>query len=174
MPSAIDAAMKVISREHLDQLTDSARTNERLRRNLNLHDSYDEPCQRLFNAIEPGTYIRPHRHTTPPKSETFVVIRGGLVLVVFDDRGAPVRCVELHAAGDSLAADLLPGVWHMVISLEPGTVFFEAKPGPYAPLSDKDFAPWAPPEGSPGAAGYLQEVLAVVSRSNDPRGEGHA
>jgi len=174
MPSAIDAAMQVICRDRLDQLTASARTSERLRRNLNLHDSYDEPCQRLFNAIEPGTYVRPHRHTTPPKTETFVVIRGGLVLVLFDDKGFPVRWVELRAGGGNLAADLLPGVWHMVISLESGTLFFEAKPGPYAPLSDKDFAPWAPPEGSSEAAGYLQEVLAVVSHADDQRGEDHA
>jgi len=163
MPSAIEGGMKIFSLEDLEQLTASARDAARQRRNLNLHDSYDDPCQRLFNAIEPGTYIRPHRHATPPKSETFVVVRGELALVTFDDAGGIQHYAELCAGGCNLAADLRPGVWHMVVSLMPGTIFFETKPGPYVPLSDKDFAPWAPPEGSVEAHRFLQKLLAAYT-----------
>jgi cupin fold WbuC family metalloprotein len=33
------------------------------------------------------TYIPPHRHLDPNKDETFVVLRGLLGLVLFDDAG---------------------------------------------------------------------------------------
>ena len=44
--------------------------------------------------------------------------------------------------------------------LEPDTVVFEVKPGPYQPTSDKDFAPWAPAEGGPDAPAYLADLEA--------------
>ena len=154
--------MKVIRGHDLDQLSRQAAQGERLRKNHNLHDSYDDPCQRLFNAIEPGTYIRPHRHTTPPKSETFVVVRGALALVLFDDSGAIREVIGLSDRGDALAVDLPPGEWHAVVSLAPGTIFFETKPGPYQPLDDKDFAPWAPAEGAPQAQSYLAQLESHI------------
>lgn len=152
--------MKIIGTEELDELSRQAKHAERLRKNLNLHDSYDDPCQRLFNALEPGSYIRPHRHTFPPKPETFVVVRGEMKLLTFSDAGDIDRVVHLKAGADSIAIDLPPGVWHMVVARQPGTIFFETKPGPYQPLSDKDFAPWAPAEGSEDASRFLRALQA--------------
>ena len=150
--------MKIIHGSDLDRLSSQARDSERLRKNFNLHDSYDDPCQRLFNAVEPKTYIRPHRHTTPPKPETFVVVRGVLDLVLFTDQGEITQVFRLCAQGDQIAVDLPPGIWHAVISREDGTVFFETKPGPYQKLVDKDFAPWAAEEGSDREQSYLEEL----------------
>jgi cupin fold WbuC family metalloprotein len=70
--------MKILNSALLADLTAQAQANPRLRQNLNLHADYDEPCQRLLNAIEPGSYIRPHRHLTDPKPECFIGIRGRL------------------------------------------------------------------------------------------------
>lgn len=154
--------MKLIDKEVLDQLSREAAESERLRKNLNLHDDYADPCQRLFNAMEPGTYIRPHRHTHPPKPECFMAIRGKLALVVFSDEGSVKEIVCFGDGCDVVTIDLPAGVWHTLISLEPGSIFFETKPGPYEPLSDKDFAPWAPEEGSPGANLFLSDLLSKV------------
>jgi hypothetical protein len=49
-----------------------------------------------------------------------------------------------------------------VISLEAGSVFYEAKPGPFDPSHKSDMAPWAPEEGSPEAAAYLQGLVDLV------------
>lgn len=152
--------MKIVGTKELDELSRQAVSAERLRKNRNLHDSYDDPCQRLFNALEPGSYIRPHRHTLPPKPETFVVVRGAMKLLTFTDDGDIDRVVHLEPGADAIAVDLPPGLWHMVVALQPGTVFFETKPGPYQPLSDKDFAPWAPAEGGEDAPLYLKALLA--------------
>ncbi len=76
-----------ITRKLLDELTATAKAGDRLRKNHNFHEHYDEVCQRLLNAIEPGSYIRPHRHLSPPKPETFVALRGRMVLVTFEEDG---------------------------------------------------------------------------------------
>jgi hypothetical protein len=57
-----------------------------------------------------------------------------------------------------VAAEVPAGTWHALVALERGSVFFETKPGPYVPLTDKDFAPWAPEEGSEEAGEYLDNL----------------
>ncbi|HXV20244.1 MAG TPA: WbuC family cupin fold metalloprotein [Desulfuromonadales bacterium] len=154
--------MQLIDDPLLDALTARARQSPRGRMNHNLHASYDEPCQRLLNAMEPVSYVRPHRHLTPPKPECFLAVRGRLAAFIFADDGTIERVIPFAAGGATLGVDIPAGVWHAVVSLESGSVFFETKPGPYVPPSDKDFASWAPAEGSVGAADYLAALLRAV------------
>ncbi len=154
--------MKIINRGDLDLLSREASVSARLRKNLNLHDDYTDPCQRLFNAMEPGTYIRPHRHSDPPKPECFMAIRGKMALVVFSDDGTIDQVIPFGSDCEVVAIDLPAAVWHSIISLEQGSVFFETKPGPYVALSDKDFAPWAPEEGSPEVEAYLAGLTSRI------------
>ena len=150
--------MKIIDRDMLENLTEAARVNPRRRQNLNLHASYADPCQRLLNAVEPGSYIRPHRHLTPPKPETFLALRGRLAVAVFRDDGEIEQAVLLDAAAGPQGVDIPAGAWHAILALDPGAVFFEAKPGPYEPIPAEDRAPWAPEEGSAEAGGYLEDL----------------
>jgi cupin fold WbuC family metalloprotein len=154
--------VKIINQKVLDKLSLEASGSERLRKNLNLHDDYADPCQRLFIAMEPGTYIRPHRHTDPPKPECFMAVRGKMALLVFDDQGEVKQVIPFGAACDTLAIDLPAGAWHSIIVLEQGSIFFETKPGPYVAMSDKDFAPWAPKENAPEVAAYLSFLTEIV------------
>lgn len=156
--------MQIIDTHLLDQLTAAAKINPRLRQNHNFHASYDEPCQRLLNAVEPGSYIRPHRHLDPPRPETFVILRGRLAVIVFREDGQPENLLTLSGNGTAQGVDIPAGAWHTVIALESGTVFFETKPGPYLPLADKDWAPWAPAEGSVKAIGYMEGCLGAATR----------
>lgn len=157
--------MKIINRDRLTLLSSEAATSERLRKNLNLHDDYSEHCQRLFNAMEPGTYIRPHRHLDPPKPECFMAIRGKMALLTFKDDGEVEQVVLFGESCDVIAIDLPAGVWHSLVSLQQSSIFFETKPGPYIALSDKDFAPWAPEENSLEAVNYLQGLMLEVERN---------
>ncbi|MFA5516707.1 MAG: WbuC family cupin fold metalloprotein [Desulfuromonadales bacterium] len=154
--------MKIIDRQVLDDLAAAARSNPRRRQHLNLHASYSEPCQRLLNALEPDSYIRPHRHLTPPKPESFLPLRGRFAVVLFQEDGTIERSVLLSADGGALAVDIPAGAWHSVFSLDSGSVFFETKPGPYEPLSDKDWAAWAPAEGTAAAVAYLRQTRALA------------
>ena len=88
--------MKIIDSNLLDRLSDEARQNPRQRQNWNLHPTDDFCCHRLLNAIEPGSYIRPHRHLDPNKDETFVLVRGRLA--VAQDKGGAIchsQCSEV-------------------------------------------------------------------------------
>lgn len=150
--------IRLIDTALLDQVSAEAQQSPRLRRNRNFHVDDEQPGHRLLNALEPGTYIMPHRHLDTAKDETLVVLRGRVGLVIFDDGGSVVATTVLGPAGAALGADLPHGTWHTLICLESGSVFLEAKAGPYRPLADAEKAPWAPAEGAPGAADYLSQL----------------
>jgi len=139
--------MKIINRQLLDEITAAARENPRLRQNWNIHPANDFPAHRLLNAMEPASYNRPHRHLDPLKDETFMIVRGRLGILVFDDNGEVTEKLLLAADGENLGADIPAGVFHTAVSLQKGTIFFEAKAGPYLPLTEAEKAPWAPEEG---------------------------
>jgi cupin fold WbuC family metalloprotein len=153
--------MQVVDRELLDAVSAAARTAPRLRKNHNLHQSDASACHRLLNAIEPGSYIRPHRHLDPEKDESFILLRGSLGVLTFDAQGKVTASVLLRAGGDRVAADIRHGVFHTALALETGTIFFEAKAGPYLPLAPGEKADFAPEEGSPEAASYLERLTAL-------------
>lgn len=156
----IDAAL-------FDEVTGEARQSPRRRRNRNFHRDDAQPGHRLLNAIEPGSYIMPHRHLDPDKDETMVVLRGALGLVVFDDSGGVVQALRLTAGGSLLGVDIPHGIWHTVFALESGTVFLEAKAGPYLPLTPEEKAPWAPAEDDPAAPAFLARLMALVPPGSD-------
>lgn len=150
--------MKLISDELLDGVTSEAQASPRLRMNYNFHASLDAPIHRLLNALEPGTYLPPHRHTD--KEETYVVLRGSLLAFFFDDLGNITDKVTLNPSAGVYGLEIPSGTWHSIISLETGTVIFEIKSGPYAPLPSGDIAPWAPaPSDLEGAAVFMKQML---------------
>jgi hypothetical protein len=53
------------------------------------------------------------------------------------------------------------GTFHCLVSLESGSVFFEAKAGPYDPATDRDWPLWAPAEGDAEALLYLARLRAL-------------
>jgi cupin fold WbuC family metalloprotein len=118
----------------------------------------------MFNAVQPGSYIAPHRHLDPPKDESWIVLQGALAFFTFDEQGKIEECCEVRSGSDVFGVDLEPGVYHSFFALEPDTVVYEVKTGPYAPNNDKAFAPWAPREGEPGVPAYLAHLLAEFSQ----------
>jgi cupin fold WbuC family metalloprotein len=147
----------------LDELSAEARHSLRGRKNRNFHGDDAQPGHRLLNAIEPGSYIMPHRHLDPNKGETMVVLRGTLGLVSFDDAGNVVEVAKVSHGSTPIGMDIPCGTWHTVFALEPGTVFLEAKAGPYLPLTAEEKAPWAPAEGDPAAPAYLTGLVRLLA-----------
>ena len=112
--------------------------------------------------MEPSSYVRPHRHLDTTKDETFLRIRGSFGLLLFDENGEVTAKALMRQGGDVIAAHVPHSVFHAIVSLEPGSIFFEVKAGPYDPALDKDWAPWAPPEGSAAAAAYLARLRQIL------------
>ena len=150
--------MRIVTRELLRQLTEQAKTLPRLRKNLNFHPSDDSRCHRLLNAIEPASYIRPHRHLDTEKDEAFILMAGRLGIIIFSDSGEVMETVLLSHEEGNLAADLPHGVYHTAVCLESGTVFYEAKSGPYIMLSESEKAAWAPADDDAGVPEYLEQL----------------
>lgn len=154
----------VLTRELADSALAYASTSPRKRVILPFHKQDDDPLHRMFNAVQPGSYLRPHRHIEPPKAEVFLVLRGALALFVFEDDGRIRECVRLAAGSDRFGIDLAAGLYHSFLALEPDTLLYEVKSGPYVLASAKSFAPWAPDEDSPHAASYMRELQAAYER----------
>ena len=110
--------MKIINEQLLDETQAKALQSPRLRMNYNFHERLDDPINRLLNAMEPGTYLRPHRHL---------------------------------------------GTWHGLLVLESGSVIYEIKQGPFAPLAPENLAPWSPEaEDTEGVKKYLEWLESQI------------
>ncbi|MDR3410600.1 MAG: WbuC family cupin fold metalloprotein [Formivibrio sp.] len=139
--------MKQISKQDLQTLSQTAQHSPRLRANLNLHLHLDDPIQRLAIAMEPGTYVRPHRH--PHTWELLYPLSGRFLVLYFDDEGSVVERTILGE--DCTVLENPAGTWHAVLSLDAGGVIFEVKHGPYTPITAQDYSAWSPAEGEVGA-----------------------
>ncbi len=138
-----------------------AAASPRLRANLNVHPTLDDPVQRMLNVFQPGTYVRAHRHE-PDRFELFFALSGTAAVLTFDDAGRVLETAVLEP-GATWAVELPGDVWHTVVSLAEDTALFEVKPGPYRPLDDKDYAPWSPREGTPEAQSMLAEWRGSIA-----------
>lgn len=148
-------AYRVFDGEFLQDLSQQAAQSVRLRKNHNLHQQPEDACQMLFNALEPMTYVRPHCHLDAAKSEMMLVVRGAFGILLFSSTGELQHTRILRAGSADFAIHIGVGQFHSMVSLEAGSVFFEAKAGPYQPLTHLEMAAWAPAEQSAAAADYL-------------------
>jgi len=78
---------QLLGSELFQTLVDRAHQSPRLRTNHNFHLSLDDNPGRFLNVMAKGTYIAPHRHIDPPKSESFLVLDGEIAFFTFDDAG---------------------------------------------------------------------------------------
>ena len=121
----------VIDKELLDKVSEQAKDSPRLRMNYNFHQSLEEKCHRMLNAVEPGTVVPIHKH--PTKAESFVILRGKVRVTTHNDDGSIIEDVVLSQEGGNYGVDIPKNVWHKLESLESGSVIFECKEGPFVP-----------------------------------------
>lgn len=53
MPAINMKELKIIDIQLLNEVSEKAKTSPRLRMNYNFHQSLDEKCHRMLNAVEP-------------------------------------------------------------------------------------------------------------------------
>lgn len=128
--------MKIIDKRLLDSVSSDAKESRRLRMNHNFHDSLNAPCQRLLNALEPGTVVPIHRHKHT--SETYILLRGKLKMMFYNDKKEVIDESILSIEAGNYGIHIPAGVWHSMDVLASGTVIFETKDGPYMPIQECD------------------------------------
>ena len=119
----------------IDKIEREASESPRLRMNYNFHESPDSKAQRLINVLLPGTVIPIHRHLHTP--ETYVLLRGKMVVVFYNDIGAQTGRFLLDPTAGNYGVQIPKGQWHGIEVIEPSAIF-EVKDGPYTPLEPED------------------------------------
>jgi cupin fold WbuC family metalloprotein len=79
--------------------------------NYNFHQSAEENPHRFLNVLLKGTYVRPHRHLTPPKAESFLILEGVIEVFLFDDAGVvtiAIASASIPGKANSGESILLP------------------------------------------------------------------
>lgn len=154
--------MKLFSSRYFEDLQIAASQSQRFRAHINVHRSYTDHCQKLFNAIKVNSYIHPHRHSLDPKKECLMAIKGLFGFIIFTEQGL-IESVDIFGSEKyseklsiPLGVEVPANVWHTVISLADDSVLFEVKSGPFDPGLAKELAPWAPEEGSENVPQYLE------------------
>lgn len=150
--------MIVVPVDDLDALLKEASESPRRRAILNPF-SEEDPINFFYNALMPDTYVRPHKHED--KDEYFQILKGEVLVVIFDDNGR-IRQTGWLSLENAVSCKIKSGEWHTVVALEP-SVIQEVKAGPYDPDTAKIFALWAPSEDNPASAQYRDDLVKTAS-----------
>lgn len=97
----------IIDTQILDKVSAEDKASPRFMINYYFHQSHDDLCHRMLNAVEPGTDIPIHRH--PTKDESFVVLRGKVRSTIYNDDGSVIESVVLCAEEGRYGADIPKG-----------------------------------------------------------------
>lgn len=152
---------QIINRELFDHMSSEAQAAPRRRKNFNFHAAEADASHRLLNAMEPDSYVPPHCHLDASKDESIIALSGRFGVIFFDPEGSVTGTASLAPGGKTVGVNIPHGVFHSVVALETGSLFFEAKAGPYRALEPAEKASWAPAEGEPDAAAYLNFLRAM-------------
>ncbi len=147
-----------LTEEQIVSGLEASRKSSRKRIILPIHRVQEAEVQRMINFLQPGTYIRPHKHPLPHATETIVILSGAIRFFTFNENGKIKTGRILNSSSVPGLLDIEPDTWHSFVVMEPDTVLFECKKGPYNAETDKTFAEWAPEEGSADADNYLKEL----------------
>ena len=161
-------SIQAITSPKLDALLAQAKTSPRLRTICCFHEGDWEHCHRMLNALTVGTYVRPHRHADQHQSEGFILLRGKLALLIFDEAGSvdSAHSLVLSPADGIYGMDIPPLIWHTLVALE-DSVIYEVKGHPnggYVGERDKSFAPWSPAEEGEEVTLYLHQLEHLSRR----------
>ncbi len=128
-------SIRIINKALLDSIIWEAKKSSRLRKNFNFHGDLSDKCQRLLNAMEPGTVMPIHRHKV---DEMQILLQGCMRVIIYDDEGKIVEEHTLNPQEGQYGIQVPANTWHTLEVLESGTVIFEVKEGPYTPCRPED------------------------------------
>ncbi len=152
--------MMKITDKLISAVSDKAKTSIRKRCIYNFHNNTSDYIQRLINAAEPDTYVHPHKHENPDKIEIFLILKGRVLVIEFNDNGKITDHIILDSEKGNKGVEISPKTWHSFIVLKEGSVLYEIKEGPYIMETDKIFAEWAPEEGTKEGQEFNEKILS--------------
>jgi len=142
-----------VSNDRLLELIEQSRTSTRRRAAYSPHSQDYQGMQLLVNAIQPDSYIPPHKH---PSQEIWIPLKGRINFVIFDENGK-LMDVQVLNERNAIFLECPENTYHTGIAAEPDSIFGNLNPGPYSPL-DKIPAIWAPSESNSDFPKYLERL----------------
>jgi cupin fold WbuC family metalloprotein len=149
----------VVDSQWIDRLKSIALHSPLRRSRLCLHRSDDDRLHEMIIALARDCLFQPHRH--PIKSESFHMIAGRLIIVIFRDDGTPTRTLLLTPPGEGgvVCYRLCTPAFHAVLPLDEVVVYHETTNGPFI-KNDAVVAEWAPKSGDQLRAFLVRSALA--------------
>lgn len=154
--------LRILSRDFLSTFTDAAQRSPRLRKQRNLHD-VEEPIIRVIRAMQPRTYMQPHRHLGEAPFRLFVLLQGSVGALYFADSGHIDATVLLSAASGNYGIEVPGDQFFTLVCLDPDSVLLEIREGPLK----KDSRETLP--GFPDELEYLTQEAGSESHSRIAR-----
>ena len=153
-----DTSVVGVDREFVDFLKDQARRNARKRIRLCVHRDVRDQTHEMIIVHMSGTYVRPHKHLN--KIESFHVIEGNGLLVLFDEKGDVTRVVPMgtRSSGRCFYHRLSRALYHTLMIYSDYFVFHETTGGPFIP-EETVFPEWAPEEDDSAGVGKFTDNL---------------
>tara|TARA_Y100001958_G_C21134915_1_gene475254 strand:- start:271 stop:804 length:534 start_codon:yes stop_codon:yes gene_type:complete len=107
-----------------------------------LHKSDRENIHEMIVFHKKGSYVRPHKHLN--KLESFFIISGEVILVIFNKNGKPVQKIEMgdYNSGKTFFYKMKKNYFHTQI-IKKDTMFKEVTNGPFKKNKTLN-AKWSP------------------------------
>lgn len=150
----------LIDREWIDSLVEESVENGDCNARICMHSSPDANFHEMLILEREGFYFRPHKHFE--KGESWHIIEGKLVVLIFNDEGKVIRRGTMGQDGLFLGRVGI-NQWHTLIPLTEYAIYHEAKPGPFLGTSDSIYPDWAPDNSDElEAQKYLTNLLSTL------------
>ena len=163
--------VQLLNTDLIQQILSAAQQSPRGRMNHNFHPGAASNPHRFLNVMCRGTYVTPHRHLLPPKSESFVILHGEVLFLLFDDDGRVTESHVLRGVDTGVGPfgiDIAAGLWHSLAVLTDHAVCYDVKAGPWDPATDKAGEFYTPKEVSVLLARLLARHRATADPSAGP------
>ena len=162
MPEVIKNSEELlfINNDIIEQIIEEASQSQRHMARLLMHFDHEDPVQEMLIAMGRDCAVMPNR--SPGRSESLQIVKGELLLIVFDDNGKVVSRVEMGPAGSDkvFLYRLSSTPWHTMIPLTKMFVVHETLQGPFK-QSLETLPVWVPGD-SESLKQFLKEIETQV------------
>ena len=158
MPEVIKNSEELlfINNELVEQIIEEASQSQRHMARLLMHFDHEDPVQEMLIAMGRDCMVMPNQSIG--RSESLQVVKGELLLIVFDDNGKILQRVKMGPYGSdkTFLYRLSSTPWHTMIPLSKIVVIHEVIEGPFVNPSDPL------PDWIPGDAESLKRFLKEI------------
>lgn len=153
-----------VDRDMLQTVQNRAREVSIRRARVCCHERTTDSPQEMLICLEPGSYIRPHRHHG--RAESGLALEGVADAVFFDDNGNITETWPMGPMGSGLRFfyRIQQPVFHCLVVRNEPFIFHEVSTGPFEP-DGTEYSPWSADAADADAtAAYLSELRTQVTQ----------